>query len=122
MPQPNRYSHCTHAVYLYDQHPNPQLITFLGWKRDCEQAKDFADAYALTELVQWLFRSAIRRGGVNGTQQNDGPRQRVTVYIPSQRMRNLLVNWLVRGEVHSGPPTTACEQGRALVRQLTEAA
>jgi hypothetical protein len=98
----NRHSMCTHAVYLYDQHPNPQLLTFLGMKRNSAEAHAFSDAYALTELVQWLFRSAIRKGGVNGCGETYRQRERVTVYIPCERMRHLLINWLNTGQVYSG--------------------
>lgn len=99
----NEHTGCTTAVYLYDQHPNPQLLTFLGMQRNSEEARRFSDAYALTELVQWLFRSAIRVGGLNGTGQAYRPRRRVTLYMPSQRMRNLLLNWLLTGRINSGP-------------------
>lgn len=40
------------------------------------------DTYALSIMVQWIWRSAIRDG------------QEVYLYIPSSRMRNLLVNWM----------------------------
>ena len=40
------------------------------------------DHYATSILVQWLFRSAIRNN------------QPVDLYIPSERMRNLLQSWL----------------------------
>ena len=40
------------------------------------------DQYALSALVQWIFRSAIRDG------------KPITLYIPSERMRGLLVDWL----------------------------
>ena len=40
------------------------------------------DAYALSIMVQWIWRSAIREG-------ND-----VYLYIPSKRMRTLLINWM----------------------------
>lgn len=40
------------------------------------------DAYALSIMVQWIWRSAIRDG------------QDVYLYIPSSRMRNLLINWM----------------------------
>ncbi len=40
------------------------------------------DAYALSTMVQWIWRSAIR----NGTP--------VELYIPSKRMRELLINWI----------------------------
>ncbi|MFY0632908.1 MAG: hypothetical protein JXQ91_03795 [Vannielia sp.] len=97
----NKHSDCTTAIYLYDQHPQPQLLRFLGLAQGSPEAREFADAYALTELVQWLFRSCIRKGGVNGTGQPWQPRQKATVYLPSQRMRNLLTNWLETGEMSS---------------------
>ena len=40
------------------------------------------DPQALSTLVQWLFRSAIRNG------------EEVWIYIPSIRMRNLLIKWM----------------------------
>lgn len=40
------------------------------------------ELYALSELIQWLWRSRIRRY------------EPITIYIPSKRMRNLLVLWL----------------------------
>ena len=38
--------------------------------------------YALSEMVQFIWRSRIREGG------------EVQLYIPSKRMRNLLVRWM----------------------------
>lgn len=40
------------------------------------------DVYALSEMVQWIWRSAIRDG------------EEIWVYIPSSRMRTLLEKWL----------------------------
>ncbi len=40
------------------------------------------DEYALSEMIQWIWRSAIRDG------------KKINVYIPSSRMRNLLIDWL----------------------------
>ncbi len=40
------------------------------------------EKYALSEMLQWIWRSAIR---------ND---EEITIYIPSKRMRNLFINWL----------------------------
>lgn len=40
------------------------------------------DMYALSVLIQWIFRSAIRRG------------EEIYIYIPSRRMRYLLEEWL----------------------------
>lgn len=40
------------------------------------------DVYALSIMVQWIWRSAIRDGG------------EVSLYIPSSRMRRLLTDWI----------------------------
>ena len=40
------------------------------------------DAYALSSMVQWIWRSAIRDGG------------EIWLYIPSSRMRELLLSWM----------------------------
>lgn len=40
------------------------------------------DAYALSEMLQWIWRSAIRDG------------REIWVYVPSSRMRSLLQNWI----------------------------
>lgn len=41
------------------------------------------DEYALSEMIQWVWRSAIRDG------------KEIWVYIPSKRMRGLFQDWLV---------------------------
>ncbi len=49
------------------------------------------DLFALSEMVQWIWRSQIRRGDP------------ITVFIPSRRMRSLLMEWLNGSEgLHSG--------------------
>ena len=40
------------------------------------------DGLALSDMVQWIWRSAIRDG------------KEIQVYVPSSRMRNLLIAWL----------------------------
>lgn len=40
------------------------------------------DKYALSVMVQWIWRSAIRDG------------EDIDLYIPSSRMRNLLIQWI----------------------------
>lgn len=40
------------------------------------------DMYALSIMVQWIWRSAIRDG------------KEIWIYIPSRRMRELLLNWI----------------------------
>ena len=73
----NDYMHCSHLIYLYDQNVNPVLARWLG-----DSSQDFKDAYALTELIQWVWRSRIRKG------------EPITLYLPSPRMRRLFEEWL----------------------------
>lgn len=40
------------------------------------------DAYALSAMVQWVWRSAIRDG------------KPIQIYVPSRRMRELLIDWI----------------------------
>lgn len=74
----NLYSHCSHAIYLYDQNVNPVVARWLGIK----DLSSFNDNYALTELIQWLYRSRVRKG------------EPIDVYFASDRMKSILMNWL----------------------------
>jgi hypothetical protein len=47
-----------------------------------------SDAYALSTMIQWIWRSAIRDG------------KEIWIYVPSYRMRELLKNWI--DEVSAG--------------------
>ena len=74
----NDYSHVTHIVHAYNRHPNVAVISYL---------QDFgvpvgADTFALSELIQFLWRGCIRNG------------QPMHVCIFSSRMEKLLRNWL----------------------------
>ena len=40
------------------------------------------DLYALSVMVQWIWRSAIRDGN------------EIWIYVPSKRMRDMLINWM----------------------------
>ena len=73
----NDYAHCSHLIYLYDQHMNPYVARWLE-----DNSRAFDDAYALTELIQWVWRSRVRKG------------QPITLYLPSPRMRRLMKEWL----------------------------
>ena len=76
----NDYLHCTHAIYLYEQNANPILLNWLN-ANDAQ----FKSDYSLTEMVQWIWRTRLRRG------------EPVHVYMPSKRMRGLLQAWLTLG-------------------------
>jgi hypothetical protein len=74
----NAFSHCSHAIYLYDQHLNPAIVRWLN----VENRGAFDNDYALSEFIQWLYRSRVRKG------------EPVTVFFASSRMRSLVENWL----------------------------
>ena len=73
----NDYAPCSHLIYLYDQHMNPCVAQWLE-----DNSRVFDDAYALTELMQWVWRLGVRNG------------QPITLYLPSPRMRRLMEKWL----------------------------
>ena len=43
--------------------------------------------FALSEMLQWIWRSRIRQG------------ESINIYVPSKRMRNLLLDWLNGKEI-----------------------
>jgi len=71
-------------VYIYDQWINPNMMR---WFNKHVPGAISHDDYALTELIQIIWRTQVR---------NKKP---VTVYIPSKRMRDLFLNWLWEGQV-----------------------
>lgn len=74
----NEYRDRTAVAYLVNKYFNPFIKNFFvsnGIQVD-------EDGYALSEMLQFLWRSGIRDG------------KRITVYIPSSRMRSLLENWI----------------------------
>lgn len=74
----NKYRDRRVLAYCANLYANPAMTNYFR-----QNGIDFdEDAYALSSLVQWIFRSAIRDG------------EEIWIYIPSKRMRTLLVNWL----------------------------
>lgn len=74
----NKFIDKSHLIYLYDQHMNPFINRWLGLGENGVEK----DSYALTELIQWVYRSRVRRG------------EPVTLYLPSVRMRRILEDYL----------------------------
>lgn len=74
----NDYSHCTNLAYMVNRFEDPNLIKFLS-DRGCSIDQDQT---ALSDLIQWVWRGAIRNG------------KEINLYIPSRRMRRLLTGWL----------------------------
>lgn len=80
----NDYRYKESMAYLGNKYFNPQFISFFrekGIKLD-------EDLWALSELIQWVWRGCIRDG------------KEMNLYIPSERMRSLLKKWL-EGEFSS---------------------
>jgi hypothetical protein len=74
----NDYKDRTAVAYCINKYFNPYIKNFFI----SNSININEDAYALSEMIQWIFRSAIRE---------DMP---IQAYIPSKRMRELFENWL----------------------------
>jgi hypothetical protein len=64
-------------VYAINQYSSPFVLKFFTRKNTPVNE----EAFAVSSLLQWIWRSAIRDG------------KEIQIYIPSQRMRNLLNKW-----------------------------
>lgn len=74
----NEYSDRKYLAYTVNRFMNPFLARFFN----NNEVSVNEDIYALSEMLQWIFRSAIRNG------------EEINIYVPSKRMRNLLENWI----------------------------
>ncbi len=74
----NDFRHKKSMAYLANRYYKPQYISFFR-ERGITLNEDL---WALSELVQWIWRGCIR------------DRKEMNLYIPSYRMRNLLLRWL----------------------------
>ncbi len=83
----NEYAHKKVMVYALDVHPNSAVDAYLT---DMGVSVD-RDHYALSQLVQWLWRGCIRKG------------EPMTVAILAPRMRKLFERWLNDEFVVSNP-------------------
>lgn len=74
----NAYHKCSYLAYLINVFMSVDEKNFY-------KAKGIAvdeDAYALSTMLQWIWRSAIREGN------------KILLYLPSKRMRDLLSAWI----------------------------
>lgn len=74
----NEFGNCHYMAYAIGLYSHPDTYNYfksIGYTMD-------TDKWALSEMVQWIWRSAIRNG------------EDVWIYIPSKEMRNLLINWI----------------------------
>jgi len=77
----NDHGDKTTLAYLMNRYPNPYISRFFAQKGIGIDP----DGFALSEMIQWIFRSAIRNN------------KKINIYIPSFRMREMLKSYL-RGE------------------------
>lgn len=77
----NTLSHKHNLAFLYNIFPQPAVehIVNSGLRGITTYSRD---TYALSSMLQWIWRSAIRNG------------EAIRVYIPARRMRELLEGWL----------------------------
>ena len=76
----NDFMDTHHLAYIFNDNMNPEPYKYLS-KRGEEFIPDI-NRYSLSELLQWIYRSRIRSG------------EPITLYIPSSRMRHLLIDWM----------------------------
>lgn len=74
----NEYRGRTDIAYMVNRFVDPNITKFFASKDVVIDTQ----AYALSEMLQWIWRSAIR---------DDKP---INLYIPSKRMRELLIDWI----------------------------
>lgn len=74
----NNYRHKDVLAYLANIFPHPDKKNYI--QRNGIEYND--DGYAISIMVQWVWRSAIRCG------------EPITIWIPSERMRTIFEAWL----------------------------
>lgn len=74
----NEYKDKKNLAYTINTFNNPMILKFFRNKN----VNVDEDSFALSELIQWIFRSQLR---------DNKP---INIYIPSERMRELLVKWI----------------------------
>lgn len=74
----NEYKNAKYVAYLVNPRPSTYLVAMLGSRGVLFDQ----DAWALSEMVQFIWRSAIRDG------------KEIVLYIPSQRMREMFKEWI----------------------------
>ncbi|HDR7461839.1 TPA: hypothetical protein QCX54_000335 [Bacillus toyonensis] len=74
----NDYAHKSVCIYLANMFMNPITKKFFTSKNVTVNE----ELFALSELLQWVFRSRVRKG------------EEIHLYIPSERMRTLLERYL----------------------------
>ena len=74
----NEYKDRYNLAYCCNRFISPDYINYF----ESHGVTVNEDLYALSEMIQWIWRSRIRDN------------EPINIYIPSKRQRNLLINWL----------------------------
>jgi hypothetical protein len=77
----NDYRRVASVAYLVNVYYNPLIKSYF----ESMGVPVYEDLYALSQMVQWIWRSRIREKGP------------INLYVPSERMRDLLKRWLDAG-------------------------
>ena len=85
----NDFSDRTNLLYLVNRYLPVEIEKYFR-RRGCPINED---EFATSELLQWIWRSAIRDG------------KKINLYIPSSRMRKLLFDWFGISESVYQPST-----------------
>ena len=85
----NDYSERTTLIYLLNRYLPPEIEKYFSRRGSPIDE----ECFAISELLQWIWRSAIRN------------EQKINLYIPSYRMRRLLFRWLGLDEALYHPRT-----------------
>lgn len=81
----NDYQTKTSVAYLANRYLNPLIKRFF----EHHNVEVDEDGFALSEMLQFIWRSAIRNG------------EEIYVYVPSVRMRKLLKKWILENSLES---------------------
>jgi hypothetical protein len=74
----NQYKDRKYLAFTINRYLNPIIEGFFKERNiNIDQ-----DSWATSEMIQWIWRSAIRED------------KEIYIYIPSERMRNLFIDWL----------------------------
>lgn len=82
----NGYADRNHIIYLVNTYPLVDVKEYLDSIVEPHQRLN-SDEYALSEMIQFVFRSALRKS------------KPVKIYIASERMKHLFLRWLDQPEI-----------------------
>lgn len=82
----NEYRDRAYVAYCANRYAHTYIYRFFEWRGIVMDQ----DGYALSEMLQFIWRSAIRDG------------KEIWIYIPSRRMRILLEKWIEDNSIDGG--------------------